>query len=245
MVGVGQCNGLAAIIAGRFIAGLGIGAISTGTILYMAEACHHRIRGGCLASFQCFIAVGYLAATIMVYLIDSEAQRPVYRIFIGIQLACPLISGTGLYVMPESPRYLADRGKYEEACRSFEDLRGLKIDTTNLQYEVSEVIMERQGPSPPAVSLYKWVVLWAKGYPDSSAGRWDEPSVPRWFVGILVQMMHEWTGISFILYFTNRIFESSESVIDPYLVLLILAVVNVCSTPISMWTVDYLAGDTF
>lgn len=38
LVGVGQCNGLAAIISGRFIAGLGIGAISTGTILYMAEA---------------------------------------------------------------------------------------------------------------------------------------------------------------------------------------------------------------
>lgn len=38
MVGVGKSNGLAAILMGRFIAGIGIGAISTGTILYMAEA---------------------------------------------------------------------------------------------------------------------------------------------------------------------------------------------------------------
>lgn len=38
MVGVGRSNGLAAILTGRFIAGIGIGAISTGTILYMAEA---------------------------------------------------------------------------------------------------------------------------------------------------------------------------------------------------------------
>lgn len=38
MVGVGKSDGLAAILTGRFIAGISIGAISTGTILYMTEA---------------------------------------------------------------------------------------------------------------------------------------------------------------------------------------------------------------
>ncbi|WKT53808.1 MFS transporter superfamily [Fusarium oxysporum f. sp. vasinfectum] len=234
MVGVGSSDALGSIVAGRFIAGCGMGSLTTGTILYMTESCHHKVRGGCIASFQWCITIGYLAATIIVYAIDEYDEPAAYRILIGIQFLWPCVVGIECYLMPESPRYLVHIGSLGEAYRSLERLRGLSIDSPNLQVELSEVILERQKSRPWLISLQQWLSRWVKSLVRSC----NEPPVPRWFLGILMHMVHEWSGITFILFFTNRFLESSESMHNPLLITLILAIVNVCSTPLSLWTVD-------
>ncbi|RYC85310.1 hypothetical protein BFJ63_vAg11836 [Fusarium oxysporum f. sp. narcissi] len=234
MVGVGSSDALGSIVAGRFIAGCGMGSLTTGTILYITESCHHKVRGGCIASFQWCITIGYLAATIIVYAIDDYHEPAAYRILIGIQFLWPCVVGIECYLMPESPRYLVHIDSLGEAYRSLERLRGLSIDSPNLQVELSEVILERQKSRPWLISLQQWLSRWVKSLVRSCS----EPPVPRWFLGILMHMVHEWSGITFILFFTNRFLESSESLHNPLLITLILAIVNVCSTPLSLWTVD-------
>ena len=57
-------------------------------------------------------------------------------------------------------------------------------------------------------------------------------------IGILMQMMQQLTGINFIFYFGTVFFTSLGTISNPFLITLITTLVNVCSTPISFWTVE-------
>lgn len=50
--------------------------------------------------------------------------------------------------------------------------------------------------------------------------------------------MQQWTGINFIFYFGTRFFADLNSIQNPFLISLITTLVNVCSTPISFWTIE-------
>lgn len=53
-----------------------------------------------------------------------------------------------------------------------------------------------------------------------------------------MQMMQQLTGINFIFYFGTVFFTSLGTINNPFLITLITTLVNVCSTPISFWTVE-------
>lgn len=53
-----------------------------------------------------------------------------------------------------------------------------------------------------------------------------------------MQMMQQLTGINFIFYFGTVFFTSLGTISNPFLITLITTLVNVCSTPISFWTVE-------
>ena len=50
--------------------------------------------------------------------------------------------------------------------------------------------------------------------------------------------MQQWTGINFIFYFGTVFFTSLGTISNPFLISLITTLVNVCSTPLSFWTVE-------
>jgi MFS family permease len=51
-------------------------------------------------------------------------------------------------------------------------------------------------------------------------------------------MFQQFTGINFIFYFGTNFFKSLGSINNPFFISLITTLVNVCSTPISFWTVE-------
>jgi len=51
-------------------------------------------------------------------------------------------------------------------------------------------------------------------------------------------MMQQWTGINFIFYFGTVFFTSLGTISNPFLISLITTLVNVCSTPISFYTIE-------
>ena len=53
-----------------------------------------------------------------------------------------------------------------------------------------------------------------------------------------MQMMQQLTGINFIFYFGTVFFTSLGTITNPFLITLITTLVNVCSTPISFYTVE-------
>lgn len=50
--------------------------------------------------------------------------------------------------------------------------------------------------------------------------------------------MQQWTGVNFIFYFGTVFFTQLGSIKNPFLISLITTLVNVCSTPISFWTIE-------
>lgn len=53
-----------------------------------------------------------------------------------------------------------------------------------------------------------------------------------------MQMMQQWTGVNFIFYYSTPFLKSTGAISNEFLISLIFTLVNVCSTPISFYTVE-------
>jgi len=51
-------------------------------------------------------------------------------------------------------------------------------------------------------------------------------------------MMQQLTGVNFIFYFGTSFFQGLGTINNPFLISLITTLVNVCSTPISFYTIE-------
>ena len=81
------------LVAGRLIAGLGVGFVSAIIILYMSEIAPRKFRGTIVSGYQFCITVGILLASCVVYGTQTFTNSSSYRIPIAIQWAWALILG--------------------------------------------------------------------------------------------------------------------------------------------------------
>lgn len=81
------------LVAGRLIAGLGVGFVSAIIILYMSEIAPRKVRGPLVSGYQFCITVGILLASCVVYGTQNYTDSGSYRIPIAIQWVWALILG--------------------------------------------------------------------------------------------------------------------------------------------------------
>lgn len=116
-------TGLAALLVFRFLVGLGLGAELPVASTYVSEFAPARIRGRVIVILEAFWAVGWTAAAIIGFLVipaSDDGWRWAFAIG-AVPAAYALAVRWGL---PESPRWLARRGRHDDAervVRSFED----------------------------------------------------------------------------------------------------------------------------
>lgn len=112
---------------GRFIAGLGVGNLSVGVPMYQSECSPREIRGAVVASYQLMITIGILISNIINYGVRTiQTSDASWRIVIGLGIGFSLPLGFGIMLVPESPRWLAGRHRWDEARIAMARLRGLK-----------------------------------------------------------------------------------------------------------------------
>ncbi|KIX05214.1 uncharacterized protein Z518_06086 [Rhinocladiella mackenziei CBS 650.93] len=231
----GQGHGLGLIVSGRLIAGIGVGFESAIVILYMSEICPRKVRGALVAGYQFCITVGILLASCVVYGTKNRPDTGSYRIPIAIQFAWALILGGGLLFLPDSPRYYVKRGKLEKAIESLSRLRGQPPDSEYIQVEVAEIVANDEYEREMIPSS-GWFSSWLNCF---KGGLWHQKSnLRRTILGTSLQMMQQWTGINFIFYYSTPFLQSTGAITNPFLISLIFNLVNVCSTPVSFYTVE-------
>jgi SP family sugar:H+ symporter-like MFS transporter len=86
-------TGYSLLIAGRLIAGLGVGFVSAIIILYMSEIAPKRVRGAIVSGYQFCITVGILLASCVVYGTQNYSTSASYRIPIAVQWIWALVLG--------------------------------------------------------------------------------------------------------------------------------------------------------
>jgi len=233
ITGIGDALGV--IVAGRLIAGVGVGFVSAIVILYMSEICPRKVRGALVAGYQFCITIGIMLASIVVYATEKRKDTGAYRIPIAIQFAWALILGGGLLFLPDSPRYFVKKGRLEEASIALAKLRGQPRDSEYIQVELSEIVANEEYERaliPDAGWLQSWMNCF-KG------GLWNGKSnLRRTILGTSLQMMQQWTGVNFIFYYSTPFLQSTGAISNTFLISLIFTLVNVCSTPISFYTVE-------
>ncbi|TQV99030.1 sugar porter (SP) family MFS transporter [Cordyceps javanica] len=228
-------NALGPIVAGRLVAGLGVGFESAIVILYMSEICPRKVRGALVSGYQFCITIGLMLASIVVNYTSHYKNTSSYRIPIGIQFPWAVILGGGLLFLPESPRYYIKKGMVQKAVASISRLRGQPESSEYVQSEVVEIVANEEYERALIPST-TWFGSWANCFKGSL---WASKSnLRRTILGTSLQMMQQWTGVNFIFYFSATFLKSTGAVKNVFLTSMIFTIINVLSTPLSFWTVE-------
>lgn len=151
-----------------------------------------------MAGYQFCITIGILLANCAVYATQDLDSTASYRIPIAIQFVWAVILGTGLFILPESPRYFVKKGKIEKAAKALANVRGQPIESDYIQDELAEIIANHEYEQQ-VVPQTSYIGGWTNCFKGSIFKA--KSNCRRTWVGIVMQMMQQLTGINFIFYF--------------------------------------------
>lgn len=141
MLAANSSVGLGPIYAGRVMAGVAVGFSTNLTVVYISEIAPPAIRGQLTSSYEIGWRVGDLVGFWINYGVDShipEGKRQWYIPF-AIQLIPSGLFLLGSIFMKESPRWLMQVGRYDEAIKNLTWFRQLPEDDEYIVYEVNQV----------------------------------------------------------------------------------------------------------
>ncbi|KAH9946744.1 general substrate transporter [Amylocystis lapponica] len=201
---------------GRLISGIGVGSLSAAVPMYQAETAPPQIRGALTATYQLFITFGILVAYCISIGTRNIALSGSWRTVVGIGFVWPLVLGLGILFMPESPRWLTARGRYDEARRSLAVSRGVSA----LDAETHYVINREMDDMREAVEFEKRE---RAGWLDCFTT--DRKQLYRTILISVLQSFQQLTGANYFFYYGATIFES-VGISDSFVTQIILGAVN-------------------
>ena len=122
-------GGVALLLVLRFFVGLGLGAELPVASTYVSEFAPARIRGRIIVILEAFWAVGWTASAVIGYfVVPASADGWRWAFALGaVPAVYALVVRLGL---PESPRWLAGRGRHAEAERIVAAFEGRDADAS-------------------------------------------------------------------------------------------------------------------
>ncbi len=213
-----------ALLAARFIGGLGIGGSSVLGPVYIAELAPAKTRGRLVGTFQINIVIGILLAYLSNYLIGLLGLGAMeWRWQLGIAAIPAFLFLVLLFGIPPSSRWLVTRKRVDEA-RSVLQMMGADNPEGELREIVDSIHLERLQTSEP---LFSW-----------------EYRFPL-FLAITIGMFNQLSGINAILYYLNDIFAAAGySKVSGDLQAVAVGGMNLAATLLGMSLIDKLGRKT-
>ncbi|WP_336660761.1 MFS transporter [Leucobacter sp. USHLN153] len=107
-------GGIAVLLVLRFFVGLGLGAELPVASTYVSEFAPARIRGRLIVILEAFWAVGWTASALIGYFVVPASENG-WRWAFAIGAVPAIYAFVVRWALPESPRWLAGRGRTAEA----------------------------------------------------------------------------------------------------------------------------------
>lgn len=196
----GQSRGIAPIIAGRVLAGIGVGGASNMVPIYISELAPPAVRGRLVGIYELGWQIGGLVGFWINYGVNNTMapMRSQWLIPFAVQLIPAGLLFLGSFWIPESPRWLFANGKREEAMKVLCWMRNLEPTDQYIVEEVSyiDADLERyarevgKGFWKPFLSLKQRKVQW------------------RFFLGSMLFLWQNGSGINAINYYSPTVFKS-------------------------------------
>ncbi|KAE9566810.1 High-affinity glucose transporter [Colletotrichum fructicola] len=181
------------LIIGRFLGGAAVGQLTSTIPMYASELSEARYRGVLSGLLQWMLSWGFFVAQWLGYGCSFNHTAFSWRFPLAFQCVPGIILISGVYFLQESPRWLMERDRHEEARASLNKLRsGLDEETIDLEFrEIRDVILADR-----AVGDVSWKSIITKA-------SWRK----RLLLGCGIQAFGPLSGINVINYYGPRIYE--------------------------------------
>jgi len=231
-IGTGATNSISWFIVYRILGGIGIGIASNLSPMYIAEVSPAAVRGRFVSINQLTIVLGILAAQTVNWLIADpvtagENILTSWNGQMGWRLmfwACAVPAALFfimVFFIPESPRWLATRLRYERAGNILSRIGGSDYAQSELDEIKSTMQQVRQ--------KVNFRMLF-------------EGRTPKiLLIGVVIAALQQWCGINVIFNYAQEIFAAAGyGVSDILFNIVVTGITNVIFTFVGMYAVDRL-----
>jgi sugar porter (SP) family MFS transporter len=187
-------------LTARFVAGLGVGHLTFALPMYISEVAPPQIRGILGSMMQLTCVCGILFASCLNLIKDFP-----FTMSFALPSIPAAIVALGIFFFPMSPRFALLKFKRmkqpEEGARRAKDslkrLRGNEIEADKELFELQEAL-ESQVKEAPLSTLFL-----------------DKSVFKRVFIGVMLQLCQQFTGVNAILSYGPAIFHDAGVPMDP------------------------------
>ena len=232
-LGTGMASSFHTFVIWRIAGGVAIGLASSLSPMYIAEIAPAHLRGKLVAVNQLTIVIGIVLAQCMNWLIAKPLPADVsaleilhswdgqvgWRWMFGVTAVPALLFLIAMLFVPESPRWLAKKGRQTEALRVLTRVGGLEYGTLILREIDGTLSISEAGPG-----LRELVT----------------PQLLRpLLLGVALAVLQQWCGINVIFNYAQEIFtEAGYSLSSMLFNIVVTGVVMLVCTFIAINTVD-------
>lgn len=199
----------------RIVGGLGVGLASIVSPMYIAEIAPSSIRGRLVTLNQFAICIGLLSAVIVSYFMSFNLG---WRWMFASQSIPILFFIGGLFVIPESPRWLIKKSRNNEAYLVLKRINGESVAQTEMQ-EIEESLQAESG---------KFSELFQKGIRLAL------------IIAVCLAFFQQWSGATPLLLYAPLIFQKAGFTLasDAIFQSVMLAGWLVLCTIFALWLVE-------
>ncbi|KAJ5451823.1 Major facilitator superfamily domain general substrate transporter [Penicillium cf. griseofulvum] len=213
------------VAMGRWVAGLGVGAISLLVPMYQAESGPRHIRGSLISTYQLFITLGIFVANCINFGTESRTDTGSWRIPMGVTYIWAIILGFGMMFFPESPRYDYRNGKMDKAKKTLAKIYGIPHNHRALHLEFDEIRQKYEEEKRNGK------VSWIQMFRAPTMGY-------RVAVGVALQALQQLTGANYFFYYGTTIFNGA-GIKNSYVTQMILGGVNFGTTFLGLYLIEH------
>ncbi|AJU98728.1 Hxt7p [Saccharomyces cerevisiae YJM1383] len=210
---------------GRIISGLGVGGIAVLSPMLISEVSPKHLRGTLVSCYQLMITLGIFLGYCTNYGTKTYSNSVQWRVPLGLGFAWALFMIGGMTFVPESPRYLAEVGKIEEAKRSIAVSNKVAVDDPSVLAEVEAVLAGIEAEK--LAGNASWGELFAT----------KNKIFQRLIMGAMIQSLQQLTGDNYFFYYGTTIFKA-VGLSDSFETSIVLGIVNFASTFVGIYVVD-------
>ena len=238
-IGCAVCADLTQLVVYRMIGGFGIGVVSIVSPAYISEVAVPEKRGMLVSLYQLAITVGFLLAYLVNYLVLKNADTTLadapgavrvgdtlrFRMFnseywrgmLGYETIPDLLFLTVIFFIPESPRWLIVKGRYDKASAVLARIYPAKEDVS-AQMELTKASIAGEVKS-------EWKSILAPGI------------LTAVILGSAIAILGQFMGVNAVLYYGPEIFKDAGFE-DPLFSTVLVGLVNMLTTVIALVIID-------